>query len=425
MWLVDRDSDGLSGERIALPSPLRTALVRWYIGIGDRGDEEAGILLVQQARVGCKWIGCDCLGDDAPPPILTPAFLSEAETFYLRRLTGASRPVHRLDCPFFRDQATNRLSEVGHPQSASVPAPGYFEVLRPAPEKLAQAPDHAATDDRTRQGSVPRLARLLWRLLDLAGCHRFGSEPGSITHEFSSLWRVSGKIEVAPGIGLDQVMWTHGQALHSRRAYATLRALSGRWPRGHAAQGFLFLFATEFKGHEVFAAGAEPIRIANRVQSPSLRNTPVKGPYLVIVVIGEYPERRGFVPLRAYAQPILSGHRFVPVESEQERSVLHRLLAYQRLLLRRRVQLLLERPIFDRLTPLGACRPDIWLEARSLATGEVFEAGVDCSAIYPNAARNADRQKQLEQFGRVIPVGADDVEGSGLVIALDEIVRLL
>lgn len=101
MWLVDRDSDGLSGERIALPSPLRTALVRWYIGIGDRGDEEAGILLVQQARVGGKWIGCDCLGEDAPPPILTPAFLSEAETFYLRRLTGASRPVHRLDCPFF------------------------------------------------------------------------------------------------------------------------------------------------------------------------------------------------------------------------------------------------------------------------------------------------------------------------------------
>ena len=89
-------------------------------------------MLVQQARIGAKWIACDCLGDRNSPPILTPAYLSEAETFYLRRLTGSKRPDHRLDCPFFRDQATNRLSEVRRASERSDPADGFFEVLRPA-----------------------------------------------------------------------------------------------------------------------------------------------------------------------------------------------------------------------------------------------------------------------------------------------------
>src|SRR3546814_9698069 len=98
-------------------------------------------MLGQQARIGERWIACDGLSADAPPPILTPAFLSEAETYYLRRLTSTDRPEHHPDCPFFRDQATNRLSEVRTHESAADPPMGYFEVLRPAPEKLAQKPD--------------------------------------------------------------------------------------------------------------------------------------------------------------------------------------------------------------------------------------------------------------------------------------------
>lgn len=163
MWLIDRQGDGQKGRRIPLPDLVRSALVRWYMGEGSRGDEEAGIALVQQARIGAKWIACDCLGPDTRPPVLTPAFLSEAETYYLRRLTGADRPEHRPQCPFFREQATNRISEIRTPHSPADPPEGYFEVLRPAPEKLAQKPQADSIDDRTRNATVPRLARLLWR----------------------------------------------------------------------------------------------------------------------------------------------------------------------------------------------------------------------------------------------------------------------
>src|SRR3546814_16623140 len=61
MWLIPRRTNGLGPHSIPLPQPVRDALVRWYAGKGSRHDEEAGIMLVQQARIGEKWIACDCL----------------------------------------------------------------------------------------------------------------------------------------------------------------------------------------------------------------------------------------------------------------------------------------------------------------------------------------------------------------------------
>lgn len=365
-----------------MPSPLREALVRWYVGAGSPGDEEAGITLVQNARIGAKWIACDCLPDDEPPAILTPAFLSEAETYYLRRLTSGKRPDHRADCPFFRDQVTHRISEVRTRETPASPPDGFFEVLRPAPSKLAQRPERDASDDRTRHASVPRLARLLWRLLDVAGTTRVsplsdeGEEP-SIKREFDALVKAGGKIEMAPGVELSRAFWTHAGALHSKRAYAVLRRLSDAWPSGHAPQAFFALFSHQVTGHIIETADTQPVRVANRVQSPSVRGNPIRGPFLVIVVAGQYPEARGYAPLRAYAQPIYSGQRFVPVNSEFERGLLRELLSARRALYRQGIDVAIEKPVFDLLTPLGTCRPAFLIEARSRVTGEIKRLAIE------------------------------------------------
>jgi hypothetical protein len=415
MWLIDRQSDGLRAARIPLPAPLRAALVRWYVGEGSRQDEDAGITLVQQARIGAKWIACDCLGADRAPPILTPAFLSEAETYYLRRLTSARRPEHQAQCPFFRDQVTNRITEVRSAETPADPPTGYFEVLRPAPEKLAQRPDEDASDDRTRSASIPRLARLLWRLLANSGLNLTppqSEEPAerTIVDEFRRLTSSASKIEIAPGIELGRALWTHGQAFHHNRVELGIRELARRWPRGHAAQGFLALFAQDFKGSTIHAAGCAPIVIANRVQSPSVRGNPIKGPYLILVVVGQYPETRGFAPLRAYAQPIYSGNRFVPVESEFERSVFRSLLDARRALDQGNVDLIIEKPVFDRLTPLGTCRPDFLLEARSRQTGEICQIVVDARGDSTDDASKAARWRCLREIAPIIRITADDIE---------------
>jgi hypothetical protein len=404
MWLIARGSDGTTGPRIALPPIVRDALVRWYVGSGSHGDEDAGIVLVQQARIGGKWIACDCLAGDRLPPILTPAFLSEAETYYLRRLTGQGRSEHHEACPFFRDQATNRVSEVRRPHGPADPPHGFFEALRPAPEKLAQRPDAAASDDRTRQASVPRLARLLWRLIDVAGlncCPPLSQEPSppTITDQFRSLTNVARGIEIGPGVELARVFWTHAQALRSRRVYAGLRALAPRWPLGHAPQAFLALYAHQVRGSTIHVAEGDPIVLANRVQTPSIRDNRIAGPFLVIVVVGEYPEAQGYAPLRGYAQPILSGRRFIPISSAHERDVLRALIAAREEFDRRAVDLHIEKPVFDLLTPLGACRPDFLIEARSRSTGECRQLVLDLGGV-----RDAHEVSSLERQRTIAPV---------------------
>ena len=374
-------------------------------------------MLVQQARIGEKWIACDCLPPGEPPPILTPAFLSEAETYYLRRLTSTDRPEHQPDCPFFREQATNRITEVWTQESPAEPPAGYFEVLRPAPEKLAQRPEEDSTDDRTRQASIPRLARLLWRLLALSGLNRclppsFDTAERSIKTEFRVLSVAAGKVEIAPGIELGRAFWTHAQALHSRRMYARLRELARGWPRGHAPQAFLALFAQDVRGSTLYAPGRDPVVLANRVQAPSIRGNQIKGPYLTIVVAGEYPEAHGYAPLRAYAQPIFSGKRFVPVDSEFERAVLRELIKLQWTFDRIGIDLTIEKPVFDTLTPIGACRPDFILELRSRETGEIRSIIVEAmgSTDETYLAAKAVTHPRMAQIGPLVCVSPADVE---------------
>lgn len=424
MWLIDRGAEGRLSRRIALPSPVREALVRWYVGRGSRADEEAGIVLVQQARIGRKWIACDCLSAGDAPPVLTPAFLSEAETYYLRRLTGSDRPEHHPDCPFSREQATNRISEVRGQHAPADPPTGFFEVLRPAPEKLARRPDEEASDDRTRQASVPRLARLLWRLIDVARLNRCpplsaDSEQRSISDEFRTLTSVTGAITLAPGIELARAFWTHPQALHSRRVYGGLRALAKNWPQGHAPQAFLALFAHHVRGSTVYVADGDPVTLANRVQSPSTRDNRIDGPYLVIIVVGQFPETRGYAPLRGYAQPILTGHRFIPVETSFEREALRALIDIRGPFERRGIELCIEKPVFDILTPLGPCRPAFLIEARSRTTGECRQVAVELAAGSNEGETHAAQvRERVKQIAPIVALTVADMAPTRLAYRL-------
>ncbi|MBN8850120.1 MULTISPECIES: hypothetical protein [unclassified Sphingomonas] len=421
MWLIDKGSEGRCGSRIPLPPLLENSLIHWYTGAGGSAEEQAGITLVQQARLGEKWLACDCLGAVAAPPILTPAYLSDAETYYLRRLTGQKRPEHRTTCPFFRDQATSRVSEVRERQLPAETPLGYFEIIRPAPEKLAQMPERDAVDDRTRHASFPRLALLLRRLLEVGGLTEWTpgtfDDANAVGRQFARLRSVAARIEAAPGIALDRVLWTHSAALHSRQIYAALRALEPQWPSAHAPQGFLLVYAREFHGHVVHPASGEPYRVANRVQSPAVRGTAVDGPFLVLTVIGTYPEARGYAPLRAYAQPILSGRSFIAVESNAERDLFKQLIAFFRDSIGRGYDARLHKPLFDQFTALGTCRADAVAEILSLTTGEVSRLALllhEQGGPFPAASLGALRTQMP-----TILVDPDKLDRANLLSALE------
>ena len=175
---------------------------------------------------------------------------------------------------------------------------------------------------------------------------------------------------------------------------------------------FLALFAQDVRGSTIYVPGSDPVVLANRVQSPSIRGNQIKGPYLTIVVAGEYPEAHGYAPLRAYAQPIFSGKRFVPVDSEFERAVLRELIKLQWTFDRIGIDLTIEKPVFDTLTPIGACRPDFILELRSRETGEIRSIIVEAmgSTDETYLAAKAVTHPRMAQIGPLVCVSPADVE---------------
>ena len=140
------------------------------------------------------------------------------------------------------------------------------------------------------------------------------------------------------------------------------------------------LYARAFRGTAIEVADGEPVTLVNRVQSPSTLGNRIAGPYLVLVVVGEYPDGPGHMPLRGYAQPVLNGRLPVPVESEFERRTLQAILAAQVRLHHQGIDMAIDKPMFDTLTRDGPCRPDFRIEARSRVTGEIRASRPSCCA---------------------------------------------
>ena len=355
MWLVARGAKTATAGDVVAPA-LADTLRIWYAGDGDIRDEETALLLVRHARSQGLWLACDCQGERATP-MLSPALLSEADTYYLRRLTGRDRAEHRIDCPFFREQVVTTLKSRRAP--ARMSPDGYFAVLKPAPLALAQAPDDDARPRDSASHGSPRLAKLLWRLLDLSGrtaipAHESGDR--SIAAEFAAIRALAERIEVAPGIALARVVFTHPRDWESRRAFAVLRDLAKSWPRGHEPQAFLLVFARTFHEHSIETSDGV-IDIATRVRHPGTREMPIAGPNLALVAIGNHPDVRGYAAQRAWAQPVFSGQRFVPVDSNFDREIVDALIAARRILNGGGLALSATKPLFDAITPNGTVRP--------------------------------------------------------------------
>lgn len=423
MWLCPRQTTGQT-QRIAIPDVLRLALVRWYTGVGSEADHRASVTLVVAARERHQWLACDCLGGGLPPPLISPAYLSIAETYYLRRLTSAKlgRPEHRDDCPFFRPQAPHRLRDTAISELVSIDHPDrLFNAHRLAPEKLASAPNDAEPDDRARGLAIPRLARLLWWLLERAGLDELAALPAqgefhpSIRDQFAALARAAHTLEIAPGVPLEKHIYFHPKALTSNKIYAALRASALDWPTGYAPQAFLITYASAIGGQTISSANGD-LTIRNRVQYATINTAAVGGPYLTITIIGEHSKAEGYRALRAYAQPIQAGNRFLGVHAREEREAIEQLITLQYRLRRMNISLSAKKPLFDILTRRGPIRPDLLVAAFDGDTGEEREWALQVLADRrPEYALMKDQERALlEQLGSVITLGPDELQQKAL-----------
>ena len=403
MWLVTKGAKNRAGGTAIAPALAETLRI-WYSGAGDHRDEEASLLLVRHARRNHLWLACDCQSEQATP-MLSPALLSEADTYYLRRLTGRSRTEHHLDCPFFREQAMT--SERTERAPARKTPDGFFAVLKPAPLALAQAPDDEARPRDSASHGTPRLAKLLWRLLELsgrAGIPAVETAERTIAAEFAAIRALAEQIPVAPGIALARVLFTHPRDWTSKRVFAVLREHSKSWPKGHEPQAFMLVFAAKIHEHSIETSEGL-IDIATRVRHPGTRDAPISGPDLTLVAIGNHSDVRGYAAQRAWAQPVHNGHRFIPVDSDFDREIVDALIAARRILAGDNIALSASKPLFDRMTPSGAVRPP-WLVTLA-RDGTCMDVVLD-----PEGTLTPDpgRYQALSFCGPVIDIDAANID---------------
>ena len=428
MWLVPRDTRGLA-SRTGVPDVVRSALVRWYSGDGEDSDHRASVIMVVKARDHHQWIACDCLGDAADPPLLSPAYLSEAETYYLRRLTSIRqrRPEHHVDCPFFREQAPPRIREKATATPRTINEPdGLFSAHRLAPEKLAQLPEDDEPDDRTRGVAIPRLARLLWQLMEMARVNvveplgRGEPREASMALEFGRLRSAAERVEIAPGIPLARHLYTHIDPYERGIVFAKLREAARHWPAEHAPQAFLLLYAVDISGTTVTLAGGRELIVKNRIRHIGVHQRRIGPPFLVLAVIGEHNPREGYAALRAYAQPVARPSNFIAVHNAAERETIVGLLDLQYRLRRRGIGIGFKRLLFDVATSAGEVRPDLLLDLRDFTTGEVMEAALEV-VTGSDADTLGLKMRQVEKLREIAPVvtiHAEDLEDGALEAAV-------
>lgn len=410
MWLVPRGTVKIGSSAKPLPPAVGAALDDWYSGKGTIRDEAAAVALAQQARKHRFWLACSCRGDgtNLRAPMLTFNFLSEAETYYLRRLTGNKHSAHDENCTYFREQAPPRIRELSTNRKAITPIDGYFSILHPEAVQLSQKPDDEDIDDRTRHKTTPKLARMLWRLLTIAGLTTVPRTEHDIRDTFALIKKAAQKIEIAPGIQLAELLFTHPAAFHSRTIYAALRSRAKTWPRDHQPQAFLLSFATGKKSNSLTFRSDEPIPIVNRIQSRSTLENRLDGPWLALTVIGDYPDIHGYAPMRCYAEAIMSGHHFITAMRNSDRDIFASLLVARTMLLNDDIEMQIERPLFDRPVEKGYARPDYDLEFFDLNTGELKRAALLIDArdeLFPK-----NRDELLRPHVQCLHISAFDVD---------------
>lgn len=427
MWLVRKDTNGRS-DRVAVPQALREALVRWYLGQGSEADHRASVSLVVTARENGQWLACDCCGEDAAPPLLSPAYLSSQETYYLRRLT--SRPQHKRDCPFYLPQAPDRIREKAGDADFEIDYPrGLFNAHKEAPEKLATKPDEAEPDDRRRGVTIPRLGKLLWMLLEAAGTNVIDGLPAQgrpdfgIVKELARVREAARRFEIAPGVSLASHLYTNAIDYERTRVHARLREAAKTWPVGYAPQAFLLLEASAVRS-KTLTTGLGEVEIRNRIQHAGSGEGGASGPYLALAVVGEHSKREGFLALRAFAQPVFKGNQFVPVERAAERRLFELLTRFQYLMRAKRTAIAIKKPLFDILTDKGFVRPDAIVAFRDYTTGEDDRFAIKMTDVtdHQTGGLDARERERIAEIAPVLSISEDELDGDGLLARLEAMI---
>ncbi|MBB4860875.1 hypothetical protein HNO88_004221 [Novosphingobium chloroacetimidivorans] len=146
--------------------------------------------------------------------------------------------------------------------------------------------------------------------------------------------------------------------------------------------------------------------------------------FIVLAVAGEHNPREDYLPLRAYAQPVFKGNRFIPIERHEERTLLDQLVSFQYHMRRKGVQVAVKRPLFDIVTQAGMVRPDAIVAFLDFRTG--LEADFAIQLLRERTPQylemKAEQRRRFEEYHRTISIPAHQLADIDLLDRLERMI---
>ena len=349
----------------------------------DVSTAELALAVLREGRENDLWLRCDCRIDIDDDPLVAPCRKAMGAGYSWRVLQGENRPQHHPDCVFYRESREERAQKNWR-RAAWVRPEGILRRCASARAAIRRSwipaedgtaltdPLQAPEEDGDREPGrrrMPALPGLLYWLLETAGLTRVrANEPppgiGGWTEAMSAAAKT---IEVAPGHPLDGLLFPWRTGWDRLRVHARVREAAREFPEGHVPQGFV-CFPVLQVGERSLPATSKygELEVVSRIKRPTIGGRTVSGPYLFFGVVALTTRRRGYECVRGWAQPIVSVHRPVPVDSDFERQAFGTLTTTLRILDRQfpDAEFTMEKPVFDIDTEQGPCRPDFLIHAR-------------------------------------------------------------
>lgn len=325
--LVQRfHKDGKPVLRRRLSAPESEALRQTFTDEGEPTESRTAtaVTILEECSRGGLWIACGCHGGQ-PWPVMYPQHTQSRSLMLVRNY---ERPEHAPGCPFSRLRKPRQASM----QSAS-PQATDFIVLHATREGVAKSKVDDASS-RASGSKVPKLARILFRLLHEAGLDVIAADGLPPARE---AWRslstaVAGHTLDAGGlIPLGDVIRFGLQRMPALAA--SLREHASAWPHNLPAQGYLIAVAHSIDGATITGRPQGDNALATLTTRGAVTRfgeAATSGPWLSISLVGCEPGGHWFVPLRTYLHPLYRSWSLVPVDSDAERQTLDALLGFQK-----------------------------------------------------------------------------------------------
>ena len=384
----------------------------------DHSTAAQALVVLIEARENGLWLRCDCRCENERHPLAAPCRLPKGAGYTWRVLRGAGRLQHDLDCVFYRESG-DQLAERAWSRAARMPPEGYFAVLRSREDgKGLSEPFHGPGEGGHRepgQRRVPALSRLLHQLMERAGLTRMrANEPDPDVSEWMGAIRDAAKtFEVAPERRLDKLLFTSRIDWDRRRVHARVREAARDFPSGHVPQGFVCFPVYGIDDRSIPARKGYPaLDVVSRIKRPRIGGRGVSGPHLFFGVVALTTRRRGYECARAWAQPIVSFRRPVPVDSSLERQAFGTLTTTLRILshVLPDAEFEMEKPLFEVDNGRGPCLPDFLIRGRLKGEERTYVVEVMGFERPDYLAGKQVTQARMEEIGSVLLMNGKEFE---------------